>query len=126
LEQLLDVATELESRIPGNSDSLYYRTVTDLLSGRASVETLLNVARFRREMPGVEDDALHTAGLHVDALVAALLDECGQADRATAYRESLIGQWSDPVFSDNVPRWRIPRWVGGTARSTAPQQLGRR
>ena len=90
--------------MPGNSDTVYYRSVVDLLRGvPVGQRDLIELIHFRQAMPAVEPDALHTAGLHIDALIAALLDFSGQPARAVRYRAALDGSWTDPVFRANIP-----------------------
>lgn len=112
--KLRDVADELERVEVGNCDSFYYRYVlrlADVAAGHSHVnatdlkEMLLRTIDVRRSVGDNIEGALHTAGCHIDALIAALLDMLGRPDEANEYRRSIAAPWTDAFFEMSKPRW---------------------
>jgi hypothetical protein len=115
--KLRDVANELDRTEVGNCDSFYYRHVLRLTEaadgiGRISAadlaEMLLETIDLRRRMDDVIEGALHAAGCHIDALIAALLDTLGRPAEAEEYRRSIAAPWTDAFFELSRPRWMDP------------------
>lgn len=118
LDELAKTCENLESHLPGNCDSFYYRNVLDFIeadrrmgevqdiAGRLN-DLLLRVVRYRRNMPEVVGDSLHASGTHLDALIAALLEALGRPEEADRYRSTITGVWSDGLFVNNRPAWQV-------------------
>jgi hypothetical protein len=118
LMELAEVCEELENHLPGNCDSFYYRSVLEFIeterrkrSGepidveRRLNELLMRAVEYRRGTPEVLDEALHTSGTHLDALILALLETLGRTAEAERYRSTIKEVWSDGLFVNNRPSW---------------------
>jgi hypothetical protein len=60
---------------------------------------LVQLVRYRRSMPPIEDDAPQPSGGHIDILIATLLDEIGASSTATSYRQATGINWTDRCSS---------------------------
>jgi glycosyltransferase involved in cell wall biosynthesis len=116
-DKLRQVARELDRIEVGNCDSFYYRYTVRLAEAAAGIgrinaadlrKMLLETIDLRRRAGDTIEGALHTAGCHIDALVAALLDALGRPAEAEEYRRSMAAPWTDAFFVLNRPRWMDP------------------
>lgn len=98
-ESLIELMNEF---IPYNSNGIYYTLVSDIFRWKVNVRhRVKEIIEYKKDVRIVNNDMLHSGGLHLDSILAIYLYEMGMAQQAKKLLISVKSSGFQTELSEN-------------------------
>ncbi|TBL63629.1 glycosyltransferase [Hafnia paralvei] len=98
-ESLIELMNEF---IPYNSNGIYYTLVSDIFRWKVNVRhRVKEIIEYKKDVRIVNNDMLHSGGLHLDSILAIYLYEMGMAQQAEKLLISVKSSGFQTELSEN-------------------------